>query len=354
MAKALWCVECGQSHIEPIANNECIKCGGHVFTQVRPAGAFDLAEAKAGKPTEYAPDERPVEAVVDAEVTEVRTEQPQPNGKEPSSALTEARALVPADAHGIAPADLGGQITYAKEMAKSGDGIPKHLRGNVGACLSVVDISRRSGMSPYMVANLSYVKDAGAPLSFMAQLWTAMLQRSGLMDGVLKYRFEGSGDDLVCIAYGKIKGDPEVLEWRSDRLADRHPGHVTKNGVKYVRGSPLWDAKPRVAMAYDTGRDWVRIHASVAVAGIPIDSPLDTTAQVAPRDALLDRLQTADRTNGHQEGHTDRELAKIGAVATEILPADDEGRPRVRPARRRRAKVAPKAKKRTSGRRRAK
>ena len=47
-------------------------------------------------------------------------------------------------------------MTFAKLMALSHVAIPKHLRGNPGACLAVTIQAIEWRLSPYAVANKSY------------------------------------------------------------------------------------------------------------------------------------------------------------------------------------------------------
>lgn len=237
-----------------------------------------------------------------------------------TEAIREARELVPVGPQGATPANLAQQVDYAQVMAKAMSAIPKHLRNNVGDCLAVIDLASRSGLSPYMFANKTYIQNDR--LCFESQLFHAMAQSSGLLDGDLTVEYEGTGDDLVCIITGRLRGDPKPRVHRSPRLADLHPGRVTKDGKTFVKGSPLWDRKPLVQMFYDTSRDWVRIYAPRAVLGIYAPEEFEEYAPQIIHDAagIAARLVNVDTSEGVGVNHVDRELKQIaeGAARTGI------------------------------------
>lgn len=256
---------------------------------------------------------------VDAEFTE--TEAPAQNGgaeqkeqeQEKSTALVAAADNIPVGDRGAAPTNLGQQIDYARIMMKARASLPEHLRDNVGDCLAVVDIATRTGMSPYMLAGKTYVQNKR--LCFESQAYHALAQGSGLLRGDLSVSYEGEGEELVCIVSGYIKGDPEQKVLRSEPLGKLRP---KRNADGVVKGSPLWDRKPKVQMYYDTSRDWVRIYAPRATLGIytpdEIDQYADDFAAAAKPDdgGLRERLQTHRAgSEGHKPAMIERELSNL-------------------------------------------
>lgn len=187
---------------------------------------------------------------------------------DPKSSLSEARSMVPVGPRGASPATLADQLTYAQMMAKAEAAIPKHLRLNPGACMAVIDIALRTGMSPYMVANKTYVQSDR--LAFESQLVVAMIEKSGELNGRLRHRYEGEISDGTrrCIVWGTLTGEPTPHEHIGGTLKELHPGHSEKDGKRYVKGSQLWDRKPDVQLFYDTARDWARMNCPSALLGV--------------------------------------------------------------------------------------
>lgn len=270
-------------------------------------------------------------------------------------AVRAARELVPVTASGVQITDLAQQVDYAQTMAKATLAVPKHLRGKVGDCLAIIDISSRAGLSPYMVANHTYLQND--KLCFESQLYHAFLQASGLLKGEVSARWEGTGGDKVCIITGTLKVAPnEPKECRSLPLKDRHPGYVLKKsyddnstskqyltyaqgeamkadgkipeGSKlFSQGSPLWASKVDLAQFYDTLRDWVRMWAPRATMGIYTVDELqdfedDMKDVTPPTSGLKERLTSGDvsREEGHGAGGDARaamDAARAGEGASD-------------------------------------
>lgn len=254
---------------------------------------------------------------------------------EQGSPLKQRAEMVVVGSTGAAPVNLGQQIDFAQYMARASFAVPPHLRDNPGACLAVLDIATRAGLSPFMVANKTYVE--GDRLAFESQLFHALLVQSGLLIGDLDVTYKGEGLERKCTVIGTLKSDRKPRSHTSPTLAKSHPGHTEKNGKKYVKGSPLWDDKPDVQQFYDTSRDWTRMFAPTATLGIytpdemiehPIDGPsrYDGAIDGGPADSSLhQRLKGVNREEGHQPGHAESELASVAAGGTtKIKPAAKE------------------------------
>ena len=259
---------------------------------------------------------------------------------DPRDLLRSAREMIPVGNTGVSPLNFAQQIDYAQTMAKARAAIPQHLQNNVGDCLAVIDISTRAGLSPYMVASKTYVQ-AGR-LCFESQLYHAFAQASGLLKGDLHVEYEGEGDDLVCVVTGYLRADGKPRVHRSERLEDAHPGHSTKSKdgaeVKFVRGSPLWDRKPRMQLFYDTSRDWVRIYCPRATLGIYSPDEIEEYGPDMARDVtpntvgLHARLAAQVRhrdgsersEEGYKVGHVESELDQVAAGIGKVIEAKPE------------------------------
>lgn len=285
------------------------------------------------------------------------------------SSLRQSRELVTVGPQGVQITSLQQQIDYAQSMAKAEAALPKHLQGKVGDCLAVIDISMRAGLSPYMVANKTYVQNDR--LCFESQLFHAFAQASGLLHGDLDVRYEGEGGERVCIIIGRLRADPTHLrEHKSPPLKELHPGWVVKrqheqggsakrtltylqglelkaNGELkegeelFCKGSPLWGRKPDVQMFYDTSRDWVRIYCPRATLGIYTVDELEEYGPDFARDVtpatsgLADRLKESHigKEEGHREGHAAEQIkgadggkrkGKTSTKTKNAAPADEK------------------------------
>lgn len=151
------------------------------------------------------------------------------------------------------PASMGEAMEVARLMA-AGNFIRPHLRGKPGDCLAVVMQANRWGMDPYAVGNKTYfVNDQ---MAYESQLVSAVINSSGVLEGRVHLEWEGEGNDLVCTATGKLKGDPLP---KARRVA-----------IKTIttRNSPLWKQDPEQQLGYYAQRAWVRLYAPEVLLGV--------------------------------------------------------------------------------------
>lgn len=150
-------------------------------------------------------------------------------------------------------------------MSRADTAIPKHLRGNPGACMAVALQAFEWGMSPFAVANKSYsVNDR---VAYEAQLIAAVVNTRSGIQGRLKYKFEGEGPSLRCTVTGIIDG--RTLEYRSPLFKDI----TTKN-------SPLWKSDPEQQFGYYSARAWARRHVPEVILGVYDREEVEAIADV--------------------------------------------------------------------------
>lgn len=233
---------------------------------------------------------------------------------DPKDLLRQARELIPVG-RGAAPINWSNVVDFARDMAKAKYTIPDHFKGNVGDCLAICNLAARTGLDPYMIANKTYIEKGH--LEFQSQLYHAFAQASGQLRGDLSVEYSGEGDEMVCVVSGYLKNDPRPRVHSSEPLKKAHPGFSEKDGKRFVRGSQLWEKKPKVQLAYDTMRDWVRLYAPRATLGMPefAEAGPDVARDVTPGSGLAARLAAAPRTEtGHKEGHAEAELQAVRAA----------------------------------------
>lgn len=328
-------------------------------------------------------------------MNETVVQEPEVNAK--FNEARQAAELIPVGSGGVAVQNFAQQVDFAKWLAKADFAIPEHLRGNVGACLAVAEIAANTGLSSYGVANCTYVQNDR--LCFESKLVHAMVERSGLLVGRLKVRYEGEGGDLKCYVSGTLRGDKEPSEWptadQAIPLKDLHPGYslatrsgneTTKKHITYAdgealkatglpngaelfcKGSPLWSRKPQVQMFYDTCRDWARVYTPEALLGIYTPDELDEyeghigpdrAKDITPSGSSLhERLVAAGRgEDGFRDGVVESGLnvhasntttdssapADVGAAAGTASVAPSDSSETLKPAAASETKPAPSA-----------
>lgn len=165
---------------------------------------------------------------------------------------------LPTGEHGqLAFANLAQIMEVAKVVAISREAIPGHLRDNVGACLAVCIQASEWQMSPFAVANKTYVvKDR---MAFEAQLINAVILRRAPLASRFKIEYRGEGTARRCKVSVKVKdGDAiEVVEYESPEI-----------GKIPVQNSPLWKGDPDQQLFYYSSRAMCRRHFPDVLLGI--------------------------------------------------------------------------------------
>lgn len=174
---------------------------------------------------------------------------------------------VSAERGGVAFANAGQLMEFAKLMAVSSAGVRKHLRGNPGACLAIVTQAVEWGMSPFAVANKSYF--VNEQIAFESQLVQAVILKRAPIKGRIKFEFTGEGAQRVCRAWARLAEDPEeIVEYISPPFASITP-----------KNSPLWKSDPDQQQCYYSGRALCRRHFPDVLLGVYADDEIE----VAPR-----------------------------------------------------------------------
>lgn len=157
---------------------------------------------------------------------------------------------------GVALANMGQVMEFAKMMAIAQIGVRKHLRGNPGACLAVCVQALEWRMSPFQVANKSYA--VNDQIAYEASLIHAVVQSRAPIKGRVKVEYSGTGPTRKCRVWGELAdGSGEIVEYESPELQSI----TTKN-------SPLWKSDPDQQLFYFGVRSWCRRHFPDVILGV--------------------------------------------------------------------------------------
>lgn len=182
---------------------------------------------------------------------------------------------------GAVPVDMkmgGIQITsmievfeLAKLMAVSGTAVPKHLRGNPGACLAIAIQSLEWHMSPFAVANKSY--EVNDRIAYESQLIHAVVEARAPLQKRLRKTYSGEGLKRKCKVIGHFKGETEAVEYDSPEFDKITP-----------KNSPLWRSDPDQQLWYYSVRAWARANCPDVLMGIYGEDELEGIVADRARD----------------------------------------------------------------------
>ncbi|MCX7899921.1 MAG: recombinase RecT, partial [Methylocystis sp.] len=143
-------------------------------------------------------------------------------------------------AGGIAFTNAGEAMEFAKMMAVSQIGVRKHLRGNVGACLAITVQAIEWNMSPFAVANKSYL--VNDQIAYESQLIQAVILRRAPIKGRFKFTYSGDGEKRRCKVVATLM-DGDTVDYETPEI-----------GKIPVKNSPLWKGDPDQQLSYYAGR----------------------------------------------------------------------------------------------------
>lgn len=203
-------------------------------------------------------------------------------------------------------------MEFAKLMSLSQAAVPSHLRGNPGACLAISIQALEWKMSPFAVANKSYlVNNKGEErIAYESQLLHAIIEARAPLQGRLRFEILGEGDDRRCKVYGIFKGETEPHIYISETLGKLREARG-RNDYGKLKGSPLWDTQPEVQLFYSASRQWGRLFCPDTILGIYTPEELDhvgpdNAKDVNARPSVADRLK-GNKGRGFNASHVERE-----------------------------------------------
>jgi len=189
----------------------------------------------------------------------------------------------------IAPQNLAEVVKFAEVMCRADIALPKHLRGNAGACMAVALQALEWQLSPFAVASKSYAVNGA--IAYEAQLIAAVVNTRSGIKGRLRYRYDGSGNDLTCTVTGIL--DDQECEYTTPPI-----GSIT------TKNSPLWKSDPQQQLGYFAARSWARRHCPEVILGVydrdeaeQFRGP-DNAKDVTP--SVMDRLKAQNATQEPQ------------------------------------------------------
>ncbi|HYF48851.1 MAG TPA: recombinase RecT [Planctomycetota bacterium] len=254
-----------------------------------------------------------------------------------------SRIEVSETAGGLSIVNYGQVMEFAKMMSLGQEAVPEHCRGKPGVCLAIVTQAIEWRMSPFAVANKSYV--VNSRLGYESQLIHAVIETRAPLVGRLRCEYLDEGMQRRCKVIGYLKGEQDPFIFISEPLAKLMPA---KNERGERKGSPLWEKKPDLQLWYNASRDWARMYCPDVLLGVYSRDELEEAGpgtlidEEQPSPKLMDRLPGRMGQAGFSEDAVTNGMADpqavfveaaqdapmvIDATADEPKPAPAEDRP---------------------------
>lgn len=177
----------------------------------------------------------------------------------------------------FAPATFEHAQRAAMALASS-DLVPESYRGKekIGSCLLALDIANRVGASPLMVMqNLHIIH--GRP-SWSSTYIISALNSCGRFSP-LRFKVEGTGDGMTCIASALDKSTGEVLEGPPVSIG------MAKAEKWYERTGSKWKTMPDLMLRYRAAAFFGRLYAPDVLMGMQTVEEIRDVIDVVPEPA---------------------------------------------------------------------
>lgn len=241
----------------------------------------------------------------------------------------------------------------AKLMSGAASMVPDHLRDKPEACFAVVSRSIVWKLDPYAVAMSTYTTPGGS-IGYEGKLIQAILERSGQVDGQIRFTHNGDWAKLrgkFELKDGKTGGKYPVRTWTQEdaiglsvTVAARIKGEQEDRTLEvwlescWPLNSPLWATDPRRQICYTAVRAFANLATPSLLFGIPFDvdpvglsemvdiTPKKPEASEFARSPEKDNQVLGDFTAKANFANNLGELSKVRAEGLAALPADLKAR----------------------------
>lgn len=193
--------------------------------------------------------------------------------------------------------------------------VPDQFKKDPESCFVAIHMALRLDLDPLVFLQKSYVVK-GRP-GIEATVIIALINKSGLFTGPLKWRFTGTQgkEDWTCIAYATHVKTGELYELPIDWKTVKGEGWFDKDGSK-------WRTMPEQMFRYRTATWFGRTYCPEVTMGLHTVDELEdmtTAIDVTPKaiQKTLDRADAMKKQIAQQQ-------APAEAPATETKPADEE------------------------------
>jgi len=190
---------------------------------------------------------------------------------------------------GVIVDNMRDAMAMADAMAISVEAVPKHCRGSKGLCLAITLQALRLGMDPFALASKTYV--VNDRLAYEAQLVHSIVQTNAPLNGRLRHKYLGEGEQRQCVVTGYLSGEEEPFVFTSPKVKDISP-----------KNSPLWKSNQDLQLWYFSVRSWARMFVPDVILGMYSKDEIEDSAPAAsssrPPRTAAEAMQraTAPRT----------------------------------------------------------
>jgi hypothetical protein len=196
---------------------------------------------------------------------------------------------------GLMPRSFDDAMRLAEMIAQS-ELVPQHLQRKPADCLLVVEQAMRWNMSPFAVAQGTFVTKG--KLGFLGTLMHAAVEQNAPVQGHLSYEFTGDGEERTVTVSGVLIG-----ETKSRTVSVKLRDARTTN--------EWWKTTPDQMLCYHGARVWARRHTPGVIFG------------AYSREELVDAMEEMPAEAPREVPNLHVELPLKGELPSDKLPVLD-------------------------------
>jgi hypothetical protein len=195
--------------------------------------------------------------------------------------------------------------------------LPKHYSNRPADCLVAIQWAQRTGLDPLELLQNTFVVH-GTP-GMKASYMIGLANKRGPFEGPIRFRVEGTGDDMVAYAWGVIDGE-EYTASASMKMAKAEGWSKNK---KYT-------TMPELMLQYRAATFLVRLYCPEVLSGMPTSDEVEdlrfaeaTVVESAPLAELAADLSGEEPTESGPEEQEQPVVLDTEATVVEPHPDAD-------------------------------
>jgi len=206
--------------------------------------------------------------------------------------------------------------------------VPKDYQNNVPNCMVALNLAARTKQDPFMVMqNLDIIH--GRP-SWNAKFIIAVINSCGKYDS-LRFKIEGAGDLMSCVAYATDRSNGEVLESEKITIA------MAKTEGWFTRSGSKWPTMPKQMLQYRAASFFARLYCpeillgmhssdeSADIVNVPIK---DVTNEMAEANKpAANAAPVASAPTSKSKTKKEKDAPVVEDVEVEMLPPETDAAP---------------------------
>ena len=180
--------------------------------------------------------------------------------------------------------------------------IPAHYRGQTSDVFVAVQTAYRMNQDPMMVMQGTYI--IKGKLSMYTSFAISLANSSGVLQGGIRYKIEGSGDDLKVTAFSNLKANDAEISYTISMKEAKAEGWTSNAKYKSL---------PELMLRYRAATLLIRTHIPEVLNGMHTVEELKDV-ELDKNPTRLKDVFNKDKSAGNLDSYLDEEEVKVEVI----------------------------------------